>query len=249
MTSNKISNILWSGNYCQRVLQFYQCDEQSILPIRYGLYSLSLDRFMLVDGLDLWCIEHAAKLLSSKFATIVCIFAVKPPPFGVNDSINWSIVNKVRTLPVIQTPEAYVIFSDTDLIYEGPPVDFMNQMEKITDEQAFAYFVLKIVTAAKLTNFVIGSESGINNINQDFYIDLFENEKKIIYPALDKAGWKKNFLTDISQIIYRSQNITEILYSFKKLLSESHLNQPIFNYKKIYLDYFFASFNWDPNCD
>lgn len=243
MTENNLAS--WfdiSKIHSEKVLQ---CFPRANKP-QYALYLLSLDRFFLVDSLDLWSMQYAAKLLSSKLILVVCVL---PPnvPFDNRDCMNWTINKKEPILPKKQTPSFTIFSEENQFLNAGISADFIDKTEVLKKEQSFALFVLKATQAMILTDLVVGSSDEVNNDNQKFYLDLLpQNADKKIIVADEKTPWGKGFLNEIGKILYVSDSINEALASFSKLQFEKH-EQSQENYKKVYLDTFFNFFGWRPS--
>lgn len=251
----KISASPWVVLYTEKVLSYYQTPAR--VTKRYGLYSSGLDRFLLIDGLDLWTIRHAAQLLSSKIATVICVFASEEPNFNIENCLAWSLVQKQKVVPKKQTPDLQIVLNNSEIIEEGLPIDFLNNMEEVIKDQEFAIFVLRAVYAMRLTDFLVSSSALAHNEDQQFYTDLFVGvlQKESLNPVPDKTLWPNGFTGEIGSILYRSQSISEVLLALTDIYKNCHPDDSIpaskFDlraniYRKFYLNRFFEFFGWRP---
>lgn len=256
----KILDSPWVTKHTQKVLTYYQ--HPLHIPKRYALYSISLERFILFDGLDLWVMEHAAKLLSSKMALIICIFSSSEPLFVVEDCLTWSLVDKARGLPKKQTPEVHIIQNHSEIIQEGLPIDFLDRLDGVVRDQEFMHLVLRATYAMRLTDLFWNSHAILNNENQSFYTNFYLNEvnELNLQTAEDKTIWRKGFSSAIGGIFYKAQAIDEALEALSHLYKGENFDSPasiyeqfyLKNYKKhflceqLYLATFFEFFGWKP---
>ncbi len=247
----------WAELYTQKVLNYYQTPATATVPKRYGLYSSGLDRFLLVDGLDLWTIRHASQLLSSKISTVICVFTSEEPTFLLENCLSWSLVEKHKVVPKKQTPDLQMVLSNSEIFQEGLPIDFLDKMDEVVSDQEFAVFVLRATYAMRLTDLLISSSALAHNEDQAFYTDFFTGvlQKDNLRSAADKTDWTKGFTVEIGGILYRSQSISEALQAFTQCYKNCSPDESIpaskFSkraniYRKFYLNRFFEFFGWRP---
>jgi hypothetical protein len=250
-TAANLSLILdsrWAKPYNSNVLEFYQKNSYESYPVKYGLYSYNLDRFLIVDSLDLWAISETAQILSSKLALVVCVFTVPPPnDFKIENCLCWDLSEKEFALPIKQTPTIALIKSENSINKLGPPVDFKNQLAKLVLDQEFALFTLKSIVAARLTQLFFNHNTEINNVDQSYYLKFFSDEKNNLlgYAAHDKTEWQNVFAGNIYSILYKSQSIKEALMGFTNLIP-TNFDSDLYKYQRSYLNYFFRHLNWEP---
>lgn len=235
----QILNSKWAENYNSQTLSFYQLNPVSTIPIKYGLYSTAIDRFFLVDGLDLSAISLAAKILSSKISSLVCVFTSEPPPFTLENCLMWSLTNKDAILPKKQTPELYFVKNSDECIFSDTALDFKHKISQLVRDQEYMLFVLKACSAITLTELFLNSHAKFNNIDQNFYMQLFSEFDKTfeITTAKDKAGFELGFHKKILQILYVSCSIEEALNHFSELIMIKN-DDLIFKYRSIYMNTF-----------
>lgn len=252
---SKILASPWSQLYTGKVLKYYQSPTR--VPKRYGLYSSGLDRFLLVDGLDLWTLRHAAQLLSSKIATVICVFTSEEPTFQLENCLTWSLVQKQMVVPKKQTPDLHLVHNNDEILQEGLPFDFLDNIEEVVEDQEFAIFVLRAAYALRLTDLLVSSSALAHNEDQGFYTDFFADilQKDTLHSVPDKTLWNKGFSGEIGRILYRSQSIAEVLRALTESYTNCHPDESIPTskfglraniYRKFYLNRFFEFFGWRP---
>lgn len=250
-TAASLSLILdsaWAKPYNIDVLGFYQKNSYESSPVKYGLYSYNLDRFLIVDSLDLWAVCETAKILSSKLALVVCVFSTPPPNnFKIENCLCWDLNDKEFALPQKQTPTLALIKSAHAINELGPPVDFKNQLANLVIDQEFALFTLKSVVAARLTHLFFNQNAQMNNVDQSYYLKFFSDEQNNLldYAAADKTDWQNGFSAKIYSILYKSQNIKEALIGFSNLIP-TNVDSDLYQYRRPYVNYFFRYLNWEP---
>lgn len=214
-------------------------------PRRYGLYSPGLDRFLLVDGLDLWGLHHAACLLASKIQTLVCVFAAGEPEFTNENCLNWSLTEKSKVFPRKQTPGSFLIESNSSCVQVGPPSGFAERMPELLKDQTFALFVLHATYAMRLADLIVGSDYRFRNEDQSFYTGFFAKEIKPteIAAATDRTLWQNGFQGEIGAILYRAQTIEQARNELNSLneapAPSTNLERLAGISRKAYLDEFF----------
>lgn len=213
---------------------------------RYGLYSPGLDRFLLVDGLDLWGLHHAACLLASKIPTLVCIFQAGEPEFSNENCLNWSLTEKSKVLPRKQTPGSFLIESNSTCVFAGPPAGYSERMPELVKDQEFALFLLRATYAMRLADLIVGSDYRFRNEEQALYTGFFSTELKQteIVTATDKTLWQNGFQGEIGSILYRAQTIEQARSQFAELAAggavpSTNLERLAGISRKAYMDEFF----------
>jgi hypothetical protein len=244
----KINSSVWAQPYNESVLNFYQLNAADHIPIRYGLYSYNLNRFIAVDGLDLWNIVTAAKILSSKLALTLTVFKTPPPNDFTNDTcLLWEVENKNSFLALKQTPGLCTI-DGADIIKTGFPDDHLQNINEIVKDQEYCYLVIKSTLAAQLAQAMCDAHPRINNIDFSLYLSFLNTNKFStlnFFKNSDKTPWPNGFSHHIFSVMYRAQNIDEVVQDFKKL-SENNCDEETFIYKKPYFKYFYKFLSRSP---
>lgn len=251
----------WASDFNHQITRYYSY--QSSKSNRYALYSNSLDRFILIDAFDLWAVQHAGKLLSSKLSTIVCIFTNFEVPFGSDEALLWTINNKTVVLPKTQSPDIFFIEDSKQIQKQGLPNDFIAEFPSVLKDQEFALFALRTSYAMLLTDLYWNLNSELNSGNYDFYLSFFNStsEDFPVSNIQDKAQWPGGFKTTIGKIIYTSSSIDEALNRFGQLDKENKIDQetPLYQqfkndknlqatyFRRLQLNTFFEHLGWRPS--
>ncbi len=256
-TDDNINNILqkinhshWAQPYNQHILDFFQLSSKIQIPVRYGLYSYNLNRFIAVGGLDLWSLITAAKILSSKLALTVAVFKTPPPSDFQNDTcLLWEVEKKDSFLAARQTPGLSTI-DGNDIVKTGFPKDYLAVINEIITDQEFCHLVIKSVVSAQLTQALCDAHPKINNIDYSSYLSLLNTENFStlnFFKNSDKTCWPNGFSHHIFSVLYKAQNMSDVIENFKKL-PEQNCDEETFIYKSPYFKYFFYFLGWSPQC-
>lgn len=242
----KILQSKWAKPYNGEVQSYFP----ALCPLRYGLYSSTLDRFIVVDYLDLWSMQQAAQVLSSKFISVVCIFSMAEPPFNLQDCMLWTLTNKAAVLPTKQTPSLHRILDTKELMYAGISPDFSDNPHKLIEEQEFIIFVLKAVVALRLTDISLGFNSEVKNDNQSYYLSLagLTKETLSIWAPPDRTRWVGGFAFWMNALLSRARSIEEVLAELENVMNEDDeggTSEKVI-YKKIYVQNFYKFLGWEP---
>ncbi|MFZ3230198.1 MAG: hypothetical protein WA160_08335 [Pseudobdellovibrio sp.] len=243
MNTQVLNNILdsrWARPYTKELLNYYPgLHEQTV---QYALYSQSIDRFFILDSLDLWTIHHTAKILSSKLSLVLCIFSSEKPPFTIENCLLWTLKNKAAVLPQHQSPVIYQIQNNDELLMAGIPIDFAENIKQLVQEQEFALFVLTVLYAARITELKLSLIPSIHNDSHSFYLDFFSTElvNTPLEARANKTIWPRGFLNEIGRILYRCQNVGMSLKSLSAL--KESITQTSDIYSKRISTYYFKTF-------
>lgn len=233
-----ILNSKWAKSYNGEVQSFFP----AFCPIRYGLYSSALDRFIAVDYLDLWSMRTTAQILSSKFISTVCIFSMEEPPFKLHDCMLWTLTDKSAVLPTKQTPSLHRVLNKNELMYAGISPDFSADPQKLVEEQEFILFVLRSVVALRLTEISLGFNSEVKNDNQKHYLTIagLNPEVNGVSAPSDRTKWAGGFICWMSALLSRAWSINEVLTELETVMSEDDQGGTAEDviYRKIYIKNF-----------
>lgn len=210
----------WHINSSSEILDFYLGSER--LPNRYGLYSQSLDRFLLVDKWDLWALVQASKILSSKISLIVCVFSSEEPPFKIENCLQWALKNKDIVLPRHQAPTITTIRNNSDLFFCDVPLHCEDDLPALIKEQNFALFVVKAAYAMRLTNLKLNLHPQIQNDPQQVYLNFFSSDlnSNALAARQEQTIWEKGFINEISTLLYLASSIDTALFSLNQKSEE-----------------------------
>jgi hypothetical protein len=203
---NSISTSRWARPPAGKFMQYYGNKESS----NFGLFVPGIERFILVDCLDLWSVLHTAKLLSSKFQSLV--FPLNNETYiDLHTSLNYGIVRNIGFPTINQTPLLKERLMPEDIVHLGPPVDRLNDLEQLIKEQEYCYFALKMVQAVRIIDALY------TNLDNRFYVRFFDlnldnNE--------DESGVRNGITTAIEKIVYFSSDIIEALQKLDDLFNK-----------------------------
>lgn len=200
---NDISLSRWARPPAGKFSQYYGNKESS----NFGLFVPGLERFILVDCLDLWSVLHTAKLLSSKFQSLVFPLNNETPVL-LHTCLNYGILRNPGFPTINQTPLLKERLMPEDLVRLGPPVDRMNDLEQLIKEQEYCYFALRIVQALRIMDALY------TNLDNRFYarfFDLYLDNNE------DESGVPQGFTTAVEKIVYFSRNVNQALHQLDNL--------------------------------
>ena len=190
----------------------------------YGIYSINLERFLLISN-DLWMLMHSANLLSSKFVLCVCMIDDDVQIYNSN-CLTWTLSDPTIAILDKQTPR--LKFVHKALFDTGRfPVDI--PLEKIVKYQEFSNFVLNVSNAARITDALLNAN------NQKYFLKLLDSTDNIV-SINDDTKIPDGFVLSIDKILYLADSKDE---AFDKILNL--INEPIntvswlASYKKTFL--------------
>jgi len=192
---NQISRSKWARPPPAHFSQYYGNKETS----NFGLFIPGLERFILIDDLDLWSVLHAAKLLSSKFQSLVFPMDNETPVF-THTCLNYGIQRNIGFPIINQTPLLKERLTLHEVVKVGPPIDRLDDLEQLVKEQEYCYFVLKTVQALRVIDGLY------TNLDNRFYAKFFDVE--LLYNE-DETGIPNGFVAEVEKIIYLSSTIDE----------------------------------------
>ena len=114
---NQISRSKWARPPVAHFNQYYGNKETS----NYGLFIPGLERFILIDDLDLWSVLHAAKLLSSKFQSLIFPMNNETPVF-THTCLNYGVHRNIGFPTINQTPLLKERLAPHEIVKPGPPI-------------------------------------------------------------------------------------------------------------------------------
>jgi len=202
--------------------------------IQYGLFVPGIERFMLVDNLDLWSMFYAARLLSSKFQSIV--FPINPIIQLENHTcLNYGISRGIGFPMLGQVPVLKEMLEENEIHNYGFPRNELVRILKIVKEQEYCLFVLRAAQALKVVNAIY------SNVNNDFYSVLFPELSKFTV-INDETLIETGFAHTIEKILYLSENINQALVDIRKMFDE---NQKIPYFMKQYKEHYYELLGLD----
>lgn len=178
----------------------------------HGLYSINLERFILLDP-DRWTLLHAGKLLSSKMQLCLCEFDDNVAITN-DDCLNWTATGSA----FIPQDQQILKFSNigNSLKFFGPPVDV--DMDLLMQHLDYVKFVLKVVKAAWLTEAI----KGIGD--QTYFLSLVGENNLVSFK--DETWADGGFLFAIDKILYLSKSKEEAITKIKKIFENPDTAMP-----------------------
>lgn len=211
------------------LIQFYHYPE-----LEYGLYLPGLERFMLVDYVDLWSMVYASKLLSSKFHSLVM-----PLDYDLDIHLNTCLRFTAKYdggFPYeAQPPLLKDKVTKEKLIEVGLPSD--QDLERVVKDQEFCLCVLRYAQALKVI------DAMYSNIDHRFYRGLFPpHSSQYLKQAEDETLVPTGFIPAIEKILYHATTTDEIEQNINKIFEENTL-KPYFMAK--YKEKFYKLLDYD----
>jgi hypothetical protein len=188
----------------------------------HGLYSMSLDRFILVDSLDLSAVVQTAQLLSSKLFLVTYVLPEGLPLTNQN-CMRWTLKNKLRQ-SFAHKPPLVVMKPDGKILEDGWPA---GDLETHFADQEYALFVWRATLALRLTNMQL------NMVDHPFYMKFFP-QADTLRAYHDDTKWPVGFVTAIERVLYLSNSVNEALHEFAQLLPPDRLTKSLQSYYEIF---------------
>jgi hypothetical protein len=151
----------------------------------YALYAPAIERFLLVDKHNLFCLFRTAQVLSSKINTVVVILPneEKLPSMDNENCLEFTLnhskfQSEISGSNLKQSPT--VIFLKNNKIIKIPfPIDFKKKeiKEKLLELQTYAQFVNLCVHSIMLTA-LINQQAHIENEQEEYESFYFNKDQK-----------------------------------------------------------------------
>jgi hypothetical protein len=180
-------------------------------PKKYGLYCNSSERFMAVDN-DLWTLHHAAKILSSKISSCVCVIA--------NDEITndncyqWGLQDNRISKQDQQIPLVVPVGDAVE--HKGAPDDIIAS--DLAKDLLFVNFIIKATYAMKVVDAIY------NVADQKFFIKYFP--KTELTAVDDDSGVANGFVRSVERILYLASNEENALKGLEELFNDPRSTRP-----------------------
>jgi hypothetical protein len=196
-----------------------------------AIYSPGLDRFLLIDGYDLWLTLETARVLSSKLPTQVFLLGKDVLEFDNKNCLEYAVFNKKDmaindSMVGRQFPGVSPLLEKNSVYHAGWPVDYTATEKRVelANLRNYAFFCLRAVYAAKIADALrndlplseILSNVGCEDLAQGLSLPTDYSDASI--------GLKKS----IMRILYLSKNEDEALASIEDLWLNDGKNLPNF---------------------
>jgi hypothetical protein len=169
----------------------------------YGLYSIGMDRFFIVDPFDSNVLLHAARLLSSKFPSHVYVLPEDGPDLTNSSCLNWRCQVKKTHLAGWQVPLVRKIHHKIDLVEDGPPLGRESDHEMLRNEQEFILFVVRVCYALRIVRNIFSPKAVL--------LTVFEIEGGWKLPDEDDNEELEKWLQDIERALFFSADSIEAM--------------------------------------
>jgi hypothetical protein len=182
---------------------------------RHGIYSIGIDRFLLVDKMDLRMTLKCAKILSSKLPTAVFYLGEATRKFETYEALFWSITDKNIYQGGSQTPVLSKIHEINGVEFQGAPLDYQTpeQLHALVDLQNYALFVQRALYAIHYADMIC------NDDDHFFFARLMKsNVGEIINVRPDfSLATDVGMVIATERILYMAQSIEEATDQIVKL--------------------------------
>jgi hypothetical protein len=218
----------------EKIKIFYPSVETS--KNHYGLFSPSIDRFILVDNIDPLTLFETSQILSSKINSVVYIINHKIEnniltsenclEFSTENKKGENLIGSSNMGAVKQT--ASMVFLKSNLVNKGLPNSNLETVTKIKD---YANFVLTTVYALNLANAFrnIFSES-------EYLENYFKNEyPKSFLTFYDTTESSTGIVKETKNILFHSDSIDEAVEKIYNLW-ESNTKKDPSGFKEMFFD-------------
>jgi hypothetical protein len=172
----------------------------------YAIYLNDIERFIVLEK-DLWIAMSASKLLSSKLSICVC-------DIGNTDLTNDNCFQWTLSTPELPESGQYprlVLPANAKLEFVGDPIS--TNMYTFRSHQRFCLLVLKILTAAKMTDAVL------NTADRKYFMSLLEFNE--VGATSDDSGIPDGFLHSIEKILYLETSEQGVLNQIDAMFNNS----------------------------
>lgn len=195
-----------------------------------GIYSPSVDRFILIDSNDFWMALKTAEVLSSKLPTIV--FFMPPMNFEINNSncLEHTIENKTEIkigpsniVYARQNPQLKFLFDDAKIINVGLPEDFKSdeKQQMLSKLTSFAQYVQKRVYALLLTNELFNAYN-TKRFAEQYLAPEWKTPFKI---KADRSITKNGVIEELIRALYLANDIPDAEIRMTKIWKTHHSDQ------------------------
>lgn len=178
---------------------------------RYAIYNNGLERFVAISE-DLWTVHHAAKLLSSKFSSTVCI--VSTDEITSENCHLWGLAKHASAFQERQTPIIVLVGDAVEL--KGFPDDITE--EEFASDKSFIAYVLAMTYAMLLTDGLC------NTGDQHFYNKFFKDMP--VATIVDDSGVPGGFLSSMEQVLYFASTKEEASAKIREILVNPDSSRP-----------------------
>lgn len=182
---------------------------------RHGIYLVGVDRFLLVDKMDLHMTFRCAKILSSKLPTAVLYLGEDTTKFETQDALFWTIADKNIYQSSSQIPLISKLHKADGVVNAGAPLDYQSpeQLTALIELQNYALFVLRALYSIHTADAIV------NDDDHFFFARLIhENVANIIDVRPDiTTATNTGMLIAIERILYTSNSVIDAYDKINRL--------------------------------
>lgn len=190
----------------------------------YGIYSNSLERFILVDS-DLWILVHVAKLLSSKMT--LCVMPIHSKEINSKNCYEYGLFNPAEAKQNTQLPQ--FVKNTSGESFKGPPLDISEEL--FSEQKKFIEYLAKVAKASWI------ADIQLNTSDHNFLLNLAEETN--LAKMEDDSGIDGGFKFRVDQVLYTSNTKQEMkerlsnIFDYKNSTRPSRMEQ----YELAFRDY------------
>lgn len=190
----------------------------------YAIYLNDVERFLVLEK-DLWISLSASKLLSSKLS--ICVCDVGNTDLTNDNCFQWTL--STPELPESGQYPRLVLPVNAKLEFVGDPISI--NMDIFKSHQKFCLLVLKIISAAKMTDAIL------NTADRKYFLSLLEFNE--VGSTSDDSGIPNGFLHSIEKILYLGTSEQEVLNQIDVMFNnpDSIFPRNLAQYKLVFYKY------------
>jgi len=204
--------------------------------VKYLIYSPGIDRFLLIDTMDLWTTLETAKMLSSKIPVSIIALTNCSAPITMKNCLLWTISEKTGYKQTENQAPLIGSVSGEDQVEElGLALDYKDDISApyIIKLQNYALFCQKILYAIKI------ADAETNSDDAEYYKELFEVDiRKLLQVRADHTRVPQGVLLWTKRILYMSNDIDEAMEKLQRLWNpnvarDTDIRSAFFKYAEI----------------
>jgi hypothetical protein len=196
-----------------------------------AIYCPGLDRFLLIDGYDLWVTLETARVLSSKIPTQVFLLGKDVIEFDNKNCLEYAVFNKKDmaindSMVGRQFPGVSPLLEKNSVYKVGWPVDYTSTEKRmeLTNLRYYSFFCLRAVYAAKIAD-ALRNDLPLAEILENVGCESLAENLSLPRDYSDSASGLKR---SIMKILYLSQNEDQALSEIESLWMNEGRNLPNF---------------------
>lgn len=185
---------------------------------RYGIYSIGVDRFILLDKIDFWTTLQTAKVLSSKLPTIVFCLGKDIIDIDSEDILRYSINENEKYLvhqSTNQTPSVEKIENSNSVIKTIDSKDYSDRKDILNDLVEYAYFTQRILYAVNMSDVM-------NNVDDHtFFANMLSEDIPLDVRSSTKSYMPNGIVNAVRKVLYLSSSVEQAMEEIDILFRNS----------------------------